>query len=65
MMKLSVPFYRFAFYEGIQSVGIASYWKAAMEICGRPAGGVKPPQRPITNNQKNKLKEILMKAGLV
>ena len=65
MMKLTIPFYRFAHYEEIESVGIASNWKAAMEICKRPAGGVRPPQRELTRIKKIRLKEILLKAGLV
>ena len=65
MMKLSIPFYRFSYYEETRGVGIASHWKAAMEICGKPAGGVRPPQRPLTEAQKEKLREILVNGGVI
>ena len=66
MMKFTIPYYQLVSYEQLQtspSVGVANFWKAAMEICGRPSGGVRPPQRPLAAAQETRLKEILVKAG--
>lgn len=71
MMKLSFPLYQWFYTRGMEensprgSVGIARAWKAAAEICGLPSGGVRPPQRPLKENLKTELKEILIKGGVI
>lgn len=63
MKKFTIPFYGLAENMTNPGVGVANYWKAAMEICGRPSGGVRPPQRPLTEAERAKLKELLVNAG--
>ena len=66
MLRLHLPLYEFIadlYKEGLNVVG--NMWKDAMELCGLPSGGVRPPQDPLTHTQRSRLKEILVKGGVI
>jgi dihydrodipicolinate synthase/N-acetylneuraminate lyase len=65
LLKINYPFYDLI-HEIATSSGIvdANVTKAAVEMVGLPAGPSRPPARELTDGEREKLRALLVKAGV-
>jgi dihydrodipicolinate synthase/N-acetylneuraminate lyase len=65
LLSINYPFYDLI-GEVNASTGMvdANVTKAANELVGLPAGPVRPPARDLTDSEKEKLRSLLVKAGV-
>lgn len=62
--KLNWPFYNFRVKIGSRKGGESHVIKAAMDLAGLAGGPTRPPTRPLGDEEREELREILQKADL-
>ena len=65
LLRINYPFYDFIGEVSTSTAMVdANVTKAANELVGLPAGPVRPPARNLTEPEKEKLRSLLVKAGV-
>ena len=62
--RLAWPLHEFRVKVSQRTRGEAPVKKAALELVGQPAGPPQPPSRPITEEERNELRQILIDGGV-